>query len=303
MLYSTDRILKTHAGFAATPVVSAFAPVGRRRFGHAASRSGRLQDAERYRGSAHVLPTPRCRGNTLAHAGPAAQEVSELVVASATPPRRSSALQSKHRSTSALDAAVILLKSVVQIATCPMPHMAAEFCPDRPGIGIVAVRGDPIRGYAGHRLCRSKEGLGGGKVAVLTQHHVDQGASAIDRAIQIPPTTTHPNVCLVDVPASADFAFSSPTQVFSQCRGEFGFPITHRLIAEDEPADQEHFGQIPEAELVAKPPEHHESNDITRVLGSVQQAGAALVELLAAVTAAEPAIALRRALRPMPDGR
>jgi hypothetical protein len=63
-----------------------------------------------------------------------------------------------------------------------MPHMAAELCPDCPGIGIVAVRGDPIRGYAGHRLCRSKEGLGGGKVAVLTQHHVDQGASAIDRA-------------------------------------------------------------------------------------------------------------------------
>ena len=42
---------------------------------------------------------------------------------------------------------------------------------------------------------------------------------------------------------------------------------------------------------------------ITRVLGSVQEAGAALVELLAAVTAAEPAIALRGALRPMPDGR
>src|SRR6516225_10080725 len=88
-------------------VVSAFAPVDRRRFGHPASRSGRLQDAERDRGSAHVLPTPRCRGNTLAHAGPTAQEVSELVVAAAIPPRRSSALQSKHRSTSALDAAVI----------------------------------------------------------------------------------------------------------------------------------------------------------------------------------------------------
>ena len=188
-------------------VVSAFAPVDRRRFGHPASRSGRLQDAERDRGSAHVLPTPRCRGNTLAHAGPTAQEVSELVVAAAIAPRRSSALQSKHRSTSAFDAAVILLKSVVQIAICPMPHMAAEFCPDCPGIGIVAIRGDPIRGYAGHRLCRSQEGLRSGKVAVLTQHHVNQGASAIDRAIQIPPTTTHPNVCLVDVPASADFAF------------------------------------------------------------------------------------------------
>ena len=126
--------------------MSAFAPADQRRFGYPAMRSGSLQDAERYRGSAHVLPTPRCRRNTLAHAGPATQEVSELVVTAAIPPRRSSALQSKHRSTSALDAAVILLKSVVQIATCPMPHMAAELCPDCPGIGIVAVRGDPDPG-------------------------------------------------------------------------------------------------------------------------------------------------------------
>src|SRR5947207_3911192 len=139
----------------------------------------------------------------LAHARPAAQEVSELVVAAAIPPRRSGALQSKHRSTSALDAAVILLKSVVQIATCPMPHMAAELCPDCPGIGIVAVRGDPIRDYAGHRLCRSKEGLGGGKVAVLTQHHVNQGASANARAFQIQPHYTNPDVCLADIPSSA----------------------------------------------------------------------------------------------------
>src|SRR5262249_23105897 len=118
-----------HCRFRPTLVVSAFGPVDRRRFGHPASRLGRLEDAERYHGSAHVLPPPRGRGNMLANAGRAAQEVSELVVAAAIPPRRSSALQSKHRSTSALDAAVILLKSVVQIATCPMPHMAAELCP------------------------------------------------------------------------------------------------------------------------------------------------------------------------------
>jgi hypothetical protein len=46
-----------------------------------------------------------------------------------------------------------------------------------------------------------------------------------------------------------------------------------------------------------------ESNDITRVLGPVQEARAAPVELLAAVTAAEPAIAFRGGFRPMPDGR
>ncbi len=149
--------------------------------------------------------------------------------------------------TSALDAAVILLKSVVQIATCPMPHMAAELCPDCPGIGIVAVRSTrsgvtPVTAFADR-----KKSPGGGKVAMLTQHHVDQGAGAIDRAIQIPPTTTHPNVCLVDVPASGRAWPFRRRRRFSatDAQGKFGFPITDGLIAEDEPADQEHFGQIP----------------------------------------------------------
>jgi hypothetical protein len=104
---------------------------------------------------------------------------------------------------------------------------------------------------------------------------------------------------LIDVPASADSAFASPTEVLCQCRRELGLPIPHGLVAENEASDQEHLGQITQAELVAQPPEHHESNDIARVLGSVQQAGAALVELLATLAAAESAIALRRALRPL----
>jgi hypothetical protein len=42
----------------------------------------------------------------------------------------------------------------------------------------------------GHCLGGSEEGLGGSQVAVLTQHDVDQGAVAIDCAMQIPPLAT-----------------------------------------------------------------------------------------------------------------
>ena len=42
--------------------------------------------------------------------------------------------------------------------------------------------------------------------------------------------------------------------------------------------------------------------DVARVLRPVQQTRAALVELLRAIEAAEPAIALGRALRSFPDG-
>ena len=67
-------------------------------------------------------------------------------------------------------------------------------------------------------------------------------------------------------------------------------------MAEHEAADEEHLGQVTQGELVAQAPEHHERDDVARVLGSVQQAAGALVELLAAPTAAEAAIALGRAL-------
>ena len=46
----------------------------------------------------------------------------------------------------------------------------------------------------------------------------------------------------------------------------------------------------------------HERDDVGRVLRPVQHPGAALVELLAAIPASEPAVAPGRALRPLRDG-
>jgi hypothetical protein len=86
-------------------------------------------------------------------------------------------------STSILDAAMILLKSVVQIATRPMSHILAELRSDGFGIDVMTVLGDRIRSYTFHSLCRSKERLGGSKVPLLARHHVYQGAVAINRAI------------------------------------------------------------------------------------------------------------------------
>ena len=121
-----------------------------------------------------------------------------------------------HRSTSILDAPMVLLKSVVDISASPMPHMLAELGSYRSGIGIMAIRGDPIRRDAGHRLGQSKECPGGSKLTMLAVHDVNQGAVAVDRAIQIPPSAPHPNICLVDIPAWANPASASPTQVLGE---------------------------------------------------------------------------------------
>src|SRR3954462_6056001 len=67
-------------------------------------------------------------------------------------------------------------------------------------------------------------------------------------------------------------------------------------MAEHDATHGEHLGQIAQAQFVAQAPEHHEGDDIGRILGPVQQRAGALVELLATGTAAEPAIALGGAL-------
>ena len=183
---------------------------------------------------------------------------------------------------------MVLLKSVVEISARSMPHMLAELGPDSARIGIIATSGDPIWSDAGYRLGRSKECPGGSKLSMLAQPDVHQGAVAIDRAIEIPPSATHLHICLINVPAWANPAFASPTQVLGKRRRQFGLPIAHRFIAEDEPAGQEHLGQIPQAQFVTQPPEHHESDDIARILRTVEHTGAAFVELLAAVPAPVP---------------
>src|ERR1700727_2920970 len=113
---------------------------------------------------------------------------------------------------------MVLLKSVVEISARSMPRLFAELGSDRSGIGVMPAGGDPIRSDAGHRLGRSKECPGSSKVTMLAQPDVNQGAVAIDGAIEIPPSATHPDICLLDVPAGANPAFASPTQVLGKRR-------------------------------------------------------------------------------------
>jgi hypothetical protein len=86
-------------------------------------------------------------------------------------------------------------------------------------------------------------------------------------------------------------ALAHAAQVLRQRRRELAFPLADGLVDEHETTDEEHLGQIAQAEPVAQSPEHHEGDDVARILRPVQEPGAALVALLAAGPAAKPAIA------------
>src|SRR5437764_1211850 len=54
------------------------------------------------------------------------------------------------------------------------------------------------------------------------------------------------------------------------------------LMAEYDTAHGEHLGQVAQAQLVAQAPEHHERDDVGRILRPIQHRAGAFVELLAA---------------------
>jgi hypothetical protein len=68
---------------------------------------------------------------------------------------------------------------------------------------------------------------------------------------------------------------------------DLGFPVADRPVTEHNAADREHLRKIAQAEFVAQPPEHDESDDVGRILDGVQQALTSFVELLATCATAK----------------
>jgi len=90
-----------------------------------------------------------------------AEKIAAFVVASTELCRRSDALEPAHRSVSAFDAPVVLLKPIIEIPAGPVADVPAQFSANRPWVAVVPVRGHPVRGNAGDHLGRVEERLGG----------------------------------------------------------------------------------------------------------------------------------------------
>ena len=104
---------------------------------------------------------------------------------------------------------------------------------------------------------------------MLAEHDIDQRAITVDRAIKVLPITVYPDIRLVDIPATANFALSASPKFLCQSGRQFRFPIADRLVGEYDATDQEHLGEISQTEFGAEPPEHHESNHVARILRPV----------------------------------
>ena len=98
-------------------------------------------------------------------------------------------LEASHTSNSALDAAMVLFKAVVQVGTGPVPDRCTQHAADRPWVGSMAVRCDPIWTISHGRSRRLEECLRRLHVAVLAEHRIDQVSVPADRQIEAGPAT------------------------------------------------------------------------------------------------------------------
>ena len=62
-------------------------------------------------------------------------------------------------------------------------------------------------------------------------------------------------------------------------------PLPNGLVAKDDPTLEKHLAEIVKCEMIAQAPEHDQGDDVAGILGPVQHAGTALIELPATVTA------------------
>ena len=91
-------------------------------------------------------------GDLLIGSGAGTEEVTQLVVGETEVARRSGTLEPAHRTVSAFDAAMILLQAIVEILVVAMPNTFAQYCPNRPWIAVVPIRGDSIGRDPGDHL-------------------------------------------------------------------------------------------------------------------------------------------------------
>jgi hypothetical protein len=95
---------------------------------------------------------------------------------------------------------------------------------------------------------------------------------------------------LIRIPTRSDSSSPVFPQRLAQHWSELRFPLPHGFMRKDYAPCQEHFRQIPQTQLVAYPPQHHETDDIGRVLEVIEACPSALIKLSVTCAAAKAPI-------------
>ena len=196
-----------------------------------------------------------------------------------------------------LNAAMVLLHMVVQIAIRSMRYLGPEDVSNGPWVGVMAIGGDAVGGHPGDRPRRPKKRLGRREVAGAAEPCVDQLAVPVDGPVQIAPAPLDPEVGLIRIPAVSDPAMTPLAQRLTQERSEFCLPVAHSFMCEHEPSLEKHFRQIPQTQFVPEAPQDDQANHIGGILQPIIERSRPFVKPPLTVTTAKAAVPQLRPIR------
>ena len=95
----------------------------------------------------------------------------------------------------------------------------------------------------------------------------------------------------VAIPTSPHPAALMLAQSLGQQWREFRFPLPDRFMGKPHAAVEKHLGQVPQTAFVAYPPEHDQTDDIRRILQTIEERAGPFIQAVAAGPAPKPAVA------------
>jgi hypothetical protein len=108
-----------------------------------------------------------------------------------------------------LDAAMVWLQMVVEMATCPVQHPIPKDVAHRAWVSVMAVGGDAVRGHPGHRPGPAEERPGRREIPRGAQPDIHEMAIPINGPVEILPLALNTHICLIDRPALPHHALAS----------------------------------------------------------------------------------------------
>jgi hypothetical protein len=190
------------------------------------------------------------------------ENATDLVEEATETHSRGKGFQPTHGPGPLFHAAMILLHMMIQVTVRPVHDLTPEDVAYGTRVGIMATRGHALGDHPRHRPRRAEEGLGCRGIPCVAEPDIHSSAIPINRPIAILPLALHTHVGFVYLPTFPHGPRALLAEGLDQHGGSRRLPITHGFMSSDKLLPKKHLRQVPQAQLVAEAPRHHQADHI-----------------------------------------
>jgi len=182
-----------------------------------------------------------------------------------------------------LASSMILLQTIIEVFVGSVTHLIAHYFTHCSWIRSVPIRCDLFRSMINHSKSLPEKLLSGLHISLLAQARSHQIAIGIDGTIKVTPLPMYLDVRLINVPRFPSLATAFCPQLLCHQWSKPLFPCSNCLRRKPPSSFEKHLGKISQTQLVSKPPQDNQEDDIGGILQEVERSSRPLIEGLLAI--------------------